>query len=140
MSLIPRNTRNELEHLFDHTWLPFRYDGGRFGSLAPKVDLKEKESCFEITLELPGCKKENLSITLHNGVLRIEAESKQESTEKTDKIICQERHYGKYVRSFELGPQVEDSDISAAFENGILTLIAPKHKDVPHTTRRIEIK
>ena len=140
MSLIPRNTLNEMGHLLDHTWLPFRYDGGRFGSLAPKVDLKEKDDSFEITLELPGVKKENLSITLNAGVLRIEAESKQESVEKTDKILHQERHYGKYVRSFELGPQVQDSDISAAFENGILTLVAPKHKEIQPATRRIEIK
>lgn len=140
MSLIPRNTLNEIEHLFDHTWLPFRYDGGRFGALAPKVDLKEKDDSFEITLELPGVKKENLAITLHAGVLRIEAESKQETVEKNDKILRQERHYGKYVRSFELGPQVQDSDISATFENGILTLVAPKHKEVPPTTRSIEVK
>ncbi|MFO1368715.1 MAG: Hsp20/alpha crystallin family protein [Marinagarivorans sp.] len=140
MSLIPRNTLNEIEHLFDHTWLPFRYDGGRFGALAPKVDLKEKDDSFEITLELPGVKKENLAITLHAGVLRIEAESKQETLEKSDKVLRQERHYGKYVRSFELGPQVQDSDISASFENGILTLVAPKHKEVPPATRRIEVK
>jgi HSP20 family protein len=140
MSLIPRSTLNEIEHLFDHTWLPFRNEGGRFGTLAPRVDLKEKDDSFEITMELPGVKKENLAITLQSGVLRIEAESKQETVEKNDKILRQERQYGKYVRSFELGPQVQDSDISASFEHGILTLIAPKHRELQPATRRIDVK
>ncbi|HEY6527885.1 MAG TPA: Hsp20/alpha crystallin family protein [Cellvibrionaceae bacterium] len=140
MSLIPRSTLNEIEHLFDHAWLPFRNEGGRFGTLAPRVDLKEKDDSFEITMELPGVKKENLTITLQSGVLRIEAESKQETVEQNDKILRQERQYGKYVRSFELGPQVQDSDISASFEHGILTLIAPKHREPQPSTRRIEVK
>ncbi len=139
MHLIPRRTLHDIEHLFDHTLLPFREEGGRFGTLAPKVDLREKDDAFEISIELPGVKTEDVTITLSNGILSVEADSKQMNAEKTDKIIRQERHYGRYVRNFELGPLVQDSDISAQFDNGVLTLTAPKHKATPPSTRRIQI-
>lgn len=139
MSLIPRNSIHELENFFDHAWLPFRQDGGRFGTLAPKVDLRERSDAFEISLELPGIKKENVAITLHNGILTVEAENKEENVEKNDRVLRQERHYGKYVRSFELGPQVQENNVSAKFDNGILTLIAPKLSEIPPSSRRIEI-
>ena len=139
MSLIPRNSLFDLDHFFENAWTPFQ-NTNRAGNYAPRVDVKEKENAYEISAELPGVDKKDVNVTLHNGVLTIEAESHQEDKEEKDgKIIRQERRYGRFVRSFDLGPQVQDSDITARFDNGVLTLSAPKGSKETPAARRIDI-
>lgn len=126
MSLIPRNSLFDLDHFFDNSWLSLNH-GGKGGTFAPRVDVKEQDNAYHISAELPGINKNNIQVSLHNGILRLEAETKQENVEEKDgKIIRQERRYGKFTRSFDLGPNVQESDISARFEDGVLTLVAPK--------------
>ena len=127
MNIFPRQQLQELHNLLDHTWLPLREPGGRYGSISPKVDLREKDNNYEISLELPGLKKEEISISLEKGVLTVEAQTSEEKTEKEHgRVIRQERHYGKYVRSFELNPHIHQADIVAKFEHGILFIHIPK--------------
>jgi len=104
------------------------------------VDIKELEKHYEITAELPGVNKDDVHITLEDGVLSITAEIEQENKEEEEgKVIRQERRYGKYMRSFTLGNNVQDSDISANFKDGVLTLTAPKASEEEPQKRRIEI-
>ena len=141
MNIFPRQQLSDLHHLLDHAWLPLREPGGRYGTLAPKVDLREKELAYEISLELPGLKKEDIQITLNKGVLAIEAQSKEEKTDmEHGKIIRQERHYGKYVRSFELNQNIQQKDITAAFENGVLVIDVPKAPKEEPPTHYIQIR
>ena len=137
MSIFRRQQLHELQHFFDHTRLPFREPGGRFGALSPKVDLREGKEAYEISLELPGLKKDDIHISLQKGVLTVEAQSSDKKTEVTDsKIIRQERHYGKYVRSFELNPDIHESDITAGYQDGILEINIPKTpKEDLHVTK-----
>lgn len=140
MSLVPRNSLFDLDHFFENAWLPFQNSGSRLGTFAPRVDVKEHDNAYEISVELPGVNKEDVHVSLHNGVLSIEAEAKQENKEeKEGKVIRQERRFGKFVRSFDLGPQVQESDVSASYSNGVLTLSAPKVKPELQQSRRIEI-
>lgn len=138
MSLIPRGSLFDVDRLFGDAWAPFAH--GPSTQLAPRVDIIDKEDAYEISVELPGIDKKDVNITLHNGVLSIEAETKQEHKEEDGgKVIRQERRYGKLVRSFDLGPQVQDSDITANFENGLLKVVAPKTGQTTPAARRIEV-
>ncbi|MCB1669179.1 MAG: Hsp20/alpha crystallin family protein, partial [Pseudomonadales bacterium] len=108
---------------------------------APRVDIKELDDHYEVTAELPGVKKEDVHITLEDGILSLEAEASQEDKEEENgKVIRQERRYGKYRRSFNLGGNVHEEDISASFENGVLKLKAPKAKEETPVQRRIEVQ
>lgn len=140
MSLIPRHSLFDLDNFFDNNWPSLPREGNRQGTFAPRVDVRDKADAYEISAELPGVNKEDVEITLQNGVLTIQAESRQEDKEeKNGQVIRQERRYGKFVRSFDLGPQVKDDDINARFENGVLTLTAPKSEPKVPEAKRIEI-
>lgn len=141
MNIFPRQQLNELQSMLDHAWLPLRQSGGQYGAISPKVDLREKENIYEISLELPGLKKEDVHISLNGGILTIEAENSEKKTEEEHgKVIRQERHYGKYARSFELNPNIHQKDITAKFEHGILFIEVPKVPTTTHSpSQRINI-
>lgn len=105
----------------------------------PATDISENETEYNISAELPGIRKEDINVSLHDGVLSIEAHSKSEHEEKGEKQIRSERRYGKYVRRFTLGDNVDDTSVQAKFENGVLKLAVqktapqetPKPKNIP---------
>jgi len=142
MTLIPRNSFFDIDRFVDDFWASPKIQNNTGNNFfAPHVDIVECDKHYEITAEMPGIKKEDIHITLENGVLRLETEtSQEEKQEKDGKVIRQERHYGKYMRSFDLGNNIHEEDINASFENGVLTLTAPKvAKEVPQQ-RRINIQ
>src|SRR5210317_2155106 len=104
MSLIPRNSLFDLDDLFAHFWMPDISKEMNSDFFSPRVDIKEKKGKYEITADLPGVEKENISVTLDNGVLTIEASTEEEKTEEEDgKVLRKERRSGRFVRSFNLG-------------------------------------
>ena len=106
----------------------------------PAVDIYETPVAIILNAELPGVKKEDINISFNNGMLTLEAESREEKTEeKEGRIIRQERHYGKFSRSFDLGTDMQESDITAKFEDGVLTITAPRAEKLAPQTKRIEI-
>ena len=139
MSLIPRGSFLDTDRFFDDFWAPVRREGEATAAFfAPRVDVKDKTDHFEITAELPGVGKDDIHLTLADGVLTLEAEARQEDKEeKAGKVIRQERRYGKMMRSFNLGGEVHEEDISAEFRDGVLKLRAPKRAEPAPTTRRI---
>ncbi len=141
MSLIPRGSFFDSDRFVDDFWAPLRREGEATSAFfAPRVDIKDKDDHFEITAELPGVAKDDIHLTLADGVLTLEAETRQEDKEEKDgKIIRQERRYGKLMRSFNLGSEVHEEDISADFKDGVLTLKAPKRAEPALTTRRISV-
>ena len=142
MTLIPRGSFFDVDKFFDDFWSPARRGGNNIGAFfTPRVDIKELDDHYEITAELPGVKKEDLNITLEEGILTVEAETRQENKEeKEGRKISQERRYGKFSRSFNLGENVHEQEISAAFDNGILTIKAPKVPETLPQQRRIEVQ
>ena len=93
-----------------------------------KTDVKEKEDAFDLIMNLPGVKKEDVKAELKNGYLTISAETNQEKDEKDDdgKYVLRERHFGSAKRSFYVGKDVKQEDIKAKFEEGLLKLEIPK--------------
>ncbi len=102
------------------------------------VDLFEKDDSFVLTTELPGVKKEDLTVNLEGDVLTIEAEKRSEFDESKEGVYHAERSYGKFSRSFRLNGQVESDKIGADYTDGVLRLTLPKREEVKG--RRITVK
>ena len=140
MNLVPRKNLFDMDSFFDDFWSPSLRESASPSFFAPRVDIKDLDDHYEITAELPGVKKEDIHVHVEDGVLTLEAETNQEDKEeKEGKIIRQERHYGKFMRSFNVGNNIHEEDIFAKFEDGVLKLQAPKVKEQPPKQRKIEI-
>lgn len=141
MSLVPRGSLLDLDNFFDQLASPSRaLTQGKEGFFSPRIDVSETSDSYEISAELPGVSKDDISITLEEGVLTLEAEvHREEKEEREGRVIRQERRYGKYMRSFNLGADVSEADIDASFQDGVLTLKAPKREPSQPQRQRIEI-
>lgn len=103
-----------------------------------KTDVKETDNGFELEIDLPGYKKEDVKAELKDGYLTIRAVTKNENDEKDDsgKYIRRERHYGSCARSFYVGEEVTQEEIKAKFEDGILRVSVPKKEAKPEIRER----
>ena len=93
---------------------------------APSVDISETDQAFLIKAEMPGVKKEDVKVTVDNGVLTIQGERKMEKEEKGKTFHRIERSYGSFVRSFRVPAGVDDSKAKAEFKDGMINVTLPK--------------
>ena len=107
-----------------------------------KTDIKEHDNCYDLMIDLPGVKKEDIKAELNDGYLTVSAESNTSKDEKDDngKYICRERYSGSYSRSFYVGDGVQAKDVSAKFEDGILKVSVPKAAPQVETDNVIAIE
>jgi HSP20 family protein len=110
------------------------------GDWAPRVDIAETDKEFSIKAEIPEVKKEDVKVTVDNGVLTIRGERKQEKEEKDKKFHRVERFYGSFMRSFTLPDNVDESEIEASFKDGMLNLTIPKTKATKPKAIDVKIK
>ena len=125
------------EDLFDEM-MDFPFEDDFFGKRNPlygkkaknmmKTDVKEHETGYEVDIDLPGFKKDELNLDLTDGYLTISASKglDKDEEDKKGKFIRQERYAGAMSRSFYVGDYVTEEDIHAKFENGVLRLDVPK--------------
>jgi HSP20 family protein len=92
----------------------------------PTVDISETDGEYLIKAELPEVKKEDVKVTVEDGVLTIQGERRQEKEEKGKKFHRVERSYGSFVRSFSLPESVDESGVKADYKDGVLSLHLPK--------------
>jgi len=105
----------------------------------PAIDVSENEGAYLVKAELPGVAREDLNVTIKDGVLTINAERKEEKKDEKDgRVIRQERYYGKFVRSLRLGSDIDEGRIEAQYENGVLNLSLPKTAEVK--PRKVDVK
>ena len=135
------------ESLFDD-WMgfPFRDFGadvdrklyGKHAAHVMRTDLKEHDEGYELKVDLPGFKKEQIELELHDGYLTITAAKglEEEGKDKQGRLVHQERYTGSMSRSFFLGEQVREEDVKARFEDGVLTLDFPKAEPKKLPARR----
>ena len=104
----------------------------------PAVDVSETDIAYLVKAELPGIRKEDLDVTVDDGVLTIKAEhnDNQEQTEN-GQLIRQERLHGKFVRFLRLGANVNEETITAKYRDGVLHVTLPKAKEVQ--PRKVEV-
>lgn len=105
---------------------------------SPTVDISETDGEYLIKAELPEVKKDDVKVTLEDGILTIQGERRREKDEKTTKYHRVERSYGSFVRSFSLPDQVDESGVKAEYRDGMLNLRIPKSEKAK--PRAIEVK
>lgn len=92
-----------------------------------KTDVKENEHDYELKVDLPGFKKDEVKLQLQGGYLTISAEKGlDKNEEKHGRLIRQERYEGAMQRSFYVGENLKEEDVKASFTNGVLTITVPK--------------
>ena len=106
-----------------------------------RTDITEKDGNYILDIELPGFKKEDVNLNLENGYLTISAkrEHKVDNEDRKENFVRRERSFGQFSRSFYVG-DVEQDEIEAHLENGILTIKLPKEEEKKAKSNRIEIK
>lgn len=105
---------------------------GRHAANMMKTDVQEHDDHYEVDIDLPGFRKEELSLELQDGYLMITAAKgldKDEKEKKTGKFVRQERYAGSMSRSFYVGEDVKQEDIHAKYESGVLKLNIPKPEE-----------
>ena len=128
------------ENLFDD-WMDFSFPDidktlyGKHAKNMMKTDVKETDQGYEVAIDLPGFKKDEIKLELNDGYLTISAEKglDKDEKDKENRYIRRERYAGSMSRSFHVGESLTEQDIHAKYENGILTLDVPKEdkKAVP---------
>jgi HSP20 family protein len=101
-------------------------NGGEKFEWAPAADITETETEYVVKAELPGVKREDVKVTLADGVLRIEGERKHEKEEKGEKSHRVERFFGSFCRAFSLPDNADANNIRAESKDGVLQVHVPK--------------
>ncbi len=136
MAVVKWDPWQEIEDMFDRYtravgW-PRRgapgVEPGSKADWAPRVDISETDAEFSIKAELPEVRKDDVKITIDNGVVTLQGERKQETEQKGKTFHRVERYYGSFSRSFALPDNIDDAKARATFHDGVLTLQIPKRE------------
>ena len=93
---------------------------------APALELRENQDSYQVSVELPGVDRKDVEVTLHDGVLSITGERKQETEVKEDEYVRTERAYGRFQRQVALPQPVNADSVKAAYKDGVLIITLPK--------------
>jgi HSP20 family protein len=110
------------------------------GDWAPRVDISETDKEFMIKAEIPEVRKEDVKVTVDNGILTIRGERKQEKQDNGRKFHRVERYYGSFTRSFSLPDNVEETKIQASFKDGMLKLQIQKTEEVKPSAIEVKVE
>ena len=104
---------------------------GKHANGLMKTDVRDNDGNYELDIDLPGFKKDEISLTLDNGYLVVGAAKalNEEEKDSKGKVLRQERYSGAMQRSFYVGDGLNETDVKAKFEDGVLSLIFPKEKE-----------
>jgi HSP20 family protein len=121
---------DDIDDLFKGFFLrPMRMEPGEAAGqpVRIRIDVKEDDKSYVVHAEVPGVKKEDINVSIDGNQVSIGAEVKREKEEKQgEKVLRTERYYGKVYRAFALAQDVDQTNASARYENGVLELTLPK--------------
>jgi HSP20 family protein len=133
------NLREEIDRLFETPLADFNRGTQQFlGGWVPAVDLYEDKENVTVRVELPGMKKEDIGLTIHEGVLTISGERKEEEKHKDTQVCRTERFLGRFQRTLTLPSPVLADKVSASYKDGMLTITLPKPEE--SKPKQIEVK
>ena len=107
---------------------------------APLADVSESEGEYVIKAEVPEVRKEDVSVTVQDGVLTLSGERKQEQREENERVHRVERYYGSFARRFALPENADEQGIRAECRDGVIVIRIPKQKQVEQQPRQIQIQ
>ncbi len=148
MSIVRWEPFGEIDSLFNRLmpsmmsrW-PSRFTTGGNGEgmeWAPSADISETEKEFLIRAELPAVKKEDVKVTVAEGMITIEGERKQQKEDKGEKMHRVESFYGHFTRSFSLPESVDENAIKCESKDGVLTVHIPKAQSPKQQPKQIKV-
>jgi HSP20 family protein len=121
--------RNEIDRLFEAPLTEFARASHLLSGSAPAVDVYEDKDNFVVKAELPGMKKEDIEVTLHDGSLSLSGERKSEEKWEDAEVYRAERFFGRFQRTVALPGAVDAGKIKAQYRDGILTVTLPKSEE-----------
>lgn len=133
-----------VENMFEDMFAPFTHSGALSqwqdeGTISPRLNVSESDRAFEVQAELPGVNKEDVKVAIEQQRVTIEGETRRENAQREGgNVLYSERSASRFVRSFLLPAEVDDSAAEARMENGVLTLTLPKKQG--SQARRIAIQ
>lgn len=133
----PRNVpglRNEIDRLFADF---FERPSGDFGRFTPPADLYETDEAYNVEMELPGFSRDDVSVTIEQGMLTIAGRRAREESDEDENYHLRERSVGRFSRSFSLPASIEADEVEARFDEGLLKVTLPKAEEA--RTRKIEV-
>ena len=132
---------NLIDQFFNNDW--FDWSSRNFSvtnTTLPAVNVKEDNEKFQVEVAAPGLKKEDFKIELHNNLLSISSEKKEENKQEEGNYSRREFSYQSFVRSFTLPNTVDGDKIAASYADGVLTLNIPKKEEAkPKPSRLVQI-
>ena len=143
MSLIKRNEAGWLpsviDDMFRTDWLGGTTNVNSIGTSIPAVNIRETEESFSVEVAAPGKTKEDFNIELDNDVLTISSEEKNEneSNENKGRFTRKEFNYSTFKRAFSLPDAVDNTKISATYNNGVLEIALPKREEAKVQAKRL---
>jgi HSP20 family protein len=133
-----RNLQREVDSLFDRFFDRTGSGDSTSAVWAPQTDLMETDDAFQLRLDVPGMSKNDIEINLQNGTLTVSGERTSERTDEGEEYVRVERAFGNFHRTFSLPDAVDEDNIEATYENGVLSIHVPKTEE--STRRQIEIQ
>ena len=125
------NLRDDLNSFFElPVWSSFARAGQLFSGWSPALDLYQSNDNVIAVVELPGMRKEEIEISLHDGTLTVSGERKRKSSSNGEKAERTERYTGTFRRSIAVPTRVDANKVSATYRDGILTVTLPKAEEV----------
>jgi len=140
MYLVRRQNRNMfpyyMNRMLNDMLTDYSEDYENKSAWKPPVDMTETENTYEFFLDLPGVDKKDINISIQNNELTIEGERKLDEIEKDERCCVSERTFGQFTRSFTLPEKVDQKDIKAVYNDGVLKITLKKAEE----TKAKEIK
>ena len=132
--------QRQMDHAFDDFWDPRSEWPALAGKPAftPSCDVQKVGNQYQMSFDLPGVKKEDIQIEVHDGVLTVSGERKEESEQKEKRKYRMERFYGSFSRSFQIPSGVRSEQIQARYVDGVLKLSIPIGESVQSKPIRID--
>lgn len=135
----------ELDELFERSrrgfgLLPWRRDLLAELDWTPRVDIGEADGTYLIKAEIPGVKKEDVKVSIDNGVLTLQGERREEEESRGLQLHRVERFHGTFSRSFSLPPAVDPQQVKASFQDGVLTVTLAKRPGSEGTAQQVPVE
>jgi HSP20 family protein len=118
--------RDELDRLFESPWTELARTSQLLSGWTPALDVHEDKDSFVVQAELPGMKREEIEVSLHDGALSISGERKLETKYEEAEVYRTERFFGKFQRTVTLPAPVAADKVKAQYQDGVLAITLPK--------------
>jgi HSP20 family protein len=121
--------RDELDRLFESPWIELARTSQLLSGWTPALDVHEDKDNFVVQAELPGMKREEIDVSLHDGALSLSGERKTEKKYEEAEVYRTERFFGKFQRTVTLPAPVAADKVKAQYKDGVLTITLPKTEE-----------